>query len=307
MILSSIVYAEETIRPFAEYERTDVVAMSPDEYEDSRDMKILIAKNLPSDVKLLFNAENEEDIKRIKGKFSYYISPSRMMFAIVKSQAAQTFWVRDSFPYPVIKTNNESKPSLTVVDSAYYLTGMWVKEYAPDKAVADLLKADIVSHSYEHFGGNLIANTKGDCFRVKSGRGNGVTHDMFREIYGCKSLTEFKFISGVGDIDERVKLISDSVAVTDEPSYKIELESKGFSVIMMPKPTPPASKTATYINSLLVNGTLFMPKFKVPEDEIAEKIYTDLKLKVYSAYAPRVSLVGNGNVHCFTANYPMFQ
>ena len=60
----------------------------------------------------------------------------------------------------------------------------------------------------------------------------------------------------------------------------------------------------TYANSLLVNGTLFMPVYDKPTDEEAIKVYEGQGLKVVTVNTSTLSNKGLGSIHCITMGYP---
>jgi len=60
----------------------------------------------------------------------------------------------------------------------------------------------------------------------------------------------------------------------------------------------------TYANSLLINGTLFLPIFEQPNDKEAIRIYENLGLKVIPIETKKLSNQGSGSIHCITMTYP---
>ena len=115
---------------------------------------------------------------------------------------------------------------------------------------------------------------KGLCLAVKLVH---LPEQIYKTYYGCKEVVILPFVAGIGHVDERVKFLSDDVVVTDEPSYKPILEEHGLTVLMLPNTK---FGHETYANSLLVNGTLFMPVYNKPTDKEAIKVYEEQGLKV---------------------------
>ena len=93
---------------------------------------------------------------------------------------------------------------------------------------------------------------------------------IFKNHYGCKKLTRFKKLKGIGHADEVVKFISDDVIVTDTPEYVKKLKALGYKVHMLPEPD---LNFETYANALQVNNTLFVPSFGETGDKKAANIY----------------------------------
>jgi arginine deiminase len=47
-----------------------------------------------------------------------------------------------------------------------------------------------------------------------------------------------------------------------------------------------------------------MPSYGVEEDKVAEQIYQNLGLEVFTAPSNELSGVGLGSIHCITMSYP---
>jgi hypothetical protein len=291
----------ETIRPFTDYEQTGIVAFSFEALQDSLAMKENIATHLPEDVKLLITVRDDREAEQAVKKYSQYISIDRILTVNVGN--GTSFWSRDALPYPVIRTQADGSEAWSIVDAKYYPS----YSFEPDAEIGKKLRVPVAKHDYIHFGGNLIANKKGNCFRIDSDRGKGIPFEIFEKLYGCRTLVAFPHRGGIGDIDERIKFLSDEIAVTDTPEYIPTLTQAGFQVTVIPKPSKSTSTSAnyrTYANALLVNGVLFLPIFGSPEDAEAIRIYESLGVTVRPALTPRTSDINSGNVHCFTMNYP---
>ena len=106
--------------------------------------------------------------------------------------------------------------------------------------------------------------------------------------------------TGIGDIDETVKLLPNNQALTNQQQLKPILESLGYTVTMLPD----AGGYRTYANSLVLNGTVFMPSYNQPEDQTAKAIYESFGYKVVFLDSRVVSDQGMGSIHCMTMAYP---
>lgn len=289
-------------RPFAPFEYTGILAMSSDfaQYPDTERMKMTIAQNLPAGVRLLLTVKDELQRAKMIEKYSQWIDPRRLLFSIVGQDGVPAFWSRDALPYPVVPMNGKKKPWFTV--DARYLPDF---AYEPDGDVARTLGVGVRSHRYIYVGGNLGSDGRGNCFRVDSSRGAGMPYAVYRNFYGCRNLLELPYAGGIGDVDERLAFLSPSLAVTDTPFYATLLREKGYEVVMLPRPRGGKTEFQTYANFLLVNGTAFLPIYGVPEDGRAIRVLESLNLKVIPIEQRQVSNVGQGNVHCYTMNYPV--
>ena len=125
---------------------------------------------------------------------------------------------------------------------------------------------------------------------------------VFRNHYGCEKLVRLPFIKGIGHADESVKFIDDKTVMTDAPTYKTILEEEGYDVVMLPRPY---REYETYVNSLLVNGTIYVPIFGTDRDEEALEIYRQQGFQnVIGLNTYNLSNDGLGSLHCITMTYP---
>ncbi len=291
----------EKFRPFASFEKTSIVAMSSDfgDYPEVQEMKTTIAKHLPKNVRLLLSVKDLKQKEEMLAFYGQWIDPSRLSFTVTGRDGDVAFWARDSFPFPVVSSEDNTSQWF-VVDAKSVL----ISSYEPDQQVAQSLEVPLFSHQFAYPGGNLISDDKGNCFRVKSRRGSGMPSDAFKNYYGCKTLSEFQQYGGIGDIDERMAFVSPTLVITDTPEYVPLIKEKGYDVVMLPRPMAGSTTYQTYANFLFVNGTIFLPIFDAPEDEEAIRTLKDLGFIVHAVSQKQVSNTGQGNVHCYTVNYP---
>jgi hypothetical protein len=182
-----------------------------------------------------------------------------------------------------------------VVDAKYY------HFFEADEVVSELFGADLVQHNYYHEGGNFLANNRGECLVVNNDRAIQIPDEVFLLKYGCKKTIRFPHTKGIGHIDETVKLINDDLALTDDKEYADILRANGFQVMMVPRPE---LEYETYVNSLYVNGTLFLPTFQEAGDAEAVALYESFGYKVVSLNSKQLSNNGLGSIHCITMAYP---
>ncbi len=279
-------------RPYADYEKTGYLIMSADFDFSSRQAKLELAKNLPSDAFLIIFASNasERGKEYIYKSYSEVLSKERIK-VIELINTRNGFWARDGIPVPVMDAAN----NLTVIDAKYY------HYFEPDAEISKLLKTGLESHEYYFEGGNFQANHKGACIIVNCDYHSKIPDSIFNELYGCKDIIRLPHLSGIGHIDEHARFINENTLVTDLPQYKEILEKKGFTIHMLPRP---AKKYETYVNSLIMNDRVIVPVFDEATDAQALGVYEKLGLKASGADSKRLSNAGRGSVHCITMTYP---
>lgn len=292
--------ASESVVPFYEYGETGYIVMNDDDYYGyAEEIKKEIAKNLPKDVKLIIYTDSSDKSyhKQLANTYGKYMSSDQLKILYIPG-GYNSFWSRDNLPIPVYSNNK-----LQLVDAKYYYN------FEPDSVFAELFNAKLTSHNFFYEGGNFMANAKGDCIvvnRKKSYPGGvsdtaAIPDSIFKNDYGCKTLTRLKHIKGIGHADEVVKFMSDDTILTDTKEYQEILETKGFNVILLPEAD---IDYETYINSLQVNGTIFVPVFGEVNDNKVIKTYENLGLKVVPINTRDLATGGQGGIHCITMNYP---
>ncbi|MCB9072707.1 MAG: agmatine deiminase family protein [Bdellovibrionaceae bacterium] len=291
----------DVLAPFYEYDKTGYVVFSDDDfYGIARDMKMTIAKNLPAETHLIVYTQstNKSYHKQLVGEYSQYIDSSRLHVLQIPQSGSNDFWSRDNLPLPIWKNGK-----LALADARYYYN------FEPDAFFGQLFGVDVMKHNYFYEGGNFMANGRGDCLAVmrKKAYPGGVSDtaaipdDVFKNIYGCKTLTRLKHLKGIGHADEVVKFMSDTVVVTDTQEYVATLEKAGFTVYMLPEAKVDYE---TYANSLIVNDVVFVPTFSESGDQKAVDLYTKLGFKVVTIPTGELAVQGQGGIHCITMNYP---
>jgi hypothetical protein len=282
--------------PFAEYHEVGYVIFNDGDDYNSLAAKKLIAKNLPEGVTLVVytGSLNKDYQKKLFNLFSQEISPDRLK-VIYLPMGARGFWARDGIPVPTWTLEETGAKKFSVVDAVYY------HGFEPDREVSELFSAELIKHNYYHEGGNFLANSRGECLIVDNERAARIPDLTFKEKYGCQKTIRFPHTKGIGHIDETVKLINDNLAITDDGEYAQILQANGFQVQMVPRPQ---NEYETYVNSLYVNGTLFLPTFSREGDKDAIKLYESFGYKVVSLDSWSLSNNGLGSIHCITMAYP---
>lgn len=296
-ILSLNLLKDTTVRPYAEYEDAGYLIFNSGFSFDSKNVKKELAKNLPQDVTLVVYTQSKSAInaQTIKDFFTQYIDSSRLK-VVYTASGGNGFWARDTIPVPVIRTTQLGSELFTVVDARYY------HGFEPDKDIKELFQAELTKHNYYFEGGNFIANSMNDCIVVNTKATQKVPTSVFKNHYGCTSLTRLPHIKGIGHADESVKFIDDNTILTDAPSYRATLMQKGFKVILLPRPQ---NKYETYVNSLLVNGVIYVPIFNQAKDSQALQVYKDAGFdQVIGVNTTTLSNKGLGSIHCITMTYP---
>jgi agmatine/peptidylarginine deiminase len=290
------------ILPFAEYTPTGYIVFNDDDYSGmAKNIKNQIAANLPAGVTLIVYTQSSDKSyqKSILNAYSKFLDASRIKVLQVNQSGANDFWSRDNLPIPVLDGGN-----LSLVDARYYYN------FEPDAYIADLFGVNLDAHNYFYEGGNFMANSRGDCLMVNRKRNYpggtsdtaSIPDDIFKTKYGCKTITRFKHLKGIGHADEVVKFMSDDVVFTDTPEYKAILEQKGFTVYLLPEAD---RDFETYINSLIVNDTVFVPTFGESHDQQVMDTYKSLGFKVVGINTRALATGGQGGIHCLSMNYPV--
>ncbi len=296
--LSLQLLSTTTASAFAEYQETGYLIFSSNYAFSSRNAKLTMAKHLPEGVQLVvFTGSNSSnEATRIKKEFSEVLDESRITVVYMPG-ASRGFWARDSVPVPVFRraAAENAVEVFTVVDARY-------SRFEQDARFSNLFQAEMTQYNYYYEGGNFIANAKNECLIVNKTATAKMPDSIFKDHYGCKVLTRLPHVKGIGHADESVKFIDDKTVLTDEVSYIPLLEDRGYKVIQLPRPN---RHYETYVNSLLINGTIYVPIFDEEGDEQALQIYRDLGFdKVIGINTQVLSNQGLGSLHCITMGYP---
>ena len=265
---------------------------SDDGVQEIRDLRRLVASNLPANVKLVI-LTTVDSAASIRSRYEAWIPANRLILATDDSRHNENgLWARDAFPVPVL--DNETKTA-TLVAHGYF------RPFDSFKAIAKAVSGQMELRSEVFVGGNLLADKKGNCFSVDSDRLFDMSPSEIQDIYGCASIHMLDHVAGIGDVDEVIKPLGEKTMLTNQASYVDQLKSLGYNVIMLPIA---GGEYRTYANTLIVGKTVFMPTYGTNKDQAATKVYEDLGYKVVPVPSNYMSDQLNGSIHCQTMAYP---
>lgn len=282
--------AEVPVRPYSELEAAGYLLMSAAQDFDSGAAKREMLANLPAGVTAVLFIERGQDSGQVRGEYGDVISQDRLKI-VELYDAGSGFWARDGLPVPAWRSTRE----LALVDARYY------HNFEPDSEVASWFQALLIRNEYYFEGGNFVTNDAGACLTVDNQLSQQIPTDTFFDLYGCRRVVRLNFEKGIGHADESVRFVSQNEVLTDSESYAQDLRREGFSAVKLPRPS---RQFETYVNSLLVNDTVFVPTFGESTDEAALNVYRGLGLRVVGLPSSTLSNRGRGSIHCITMTYP---
>lgn len=277
-------------RPYSELEEAGYLFFSANTNYNSRVAKHAMAKNLPADVILVIFTEPGTDAARLRRDYQGLIEPERLKI-VELDDASSGFWTRDGFPVPIWGVDR----GMSLVGARYY------HGFEPDQVVSGWFGGRLAEHRYYFEGGNFVTNDRGDCLTIDNKLSKDIPDQIFREMYGCQKLVRFPHEKGIGHADESLKFITSDTVITDSANYERTLLAEGYKVVRVPRPQ---RKYETYINSLLVNGTIFVPVFNQTTDDAALQVYRDAGFSVVPIETISLANNGLGSIHCITMTYP---
>jgi hypothetical protein len=266
-----------------------VLLSSEADFDEAQQLRYAIARHLPEGVKLILLVEPRM-AERVRRAYAPYISQERLLLA-TSQNITNGFWARDAFPVPVVDDEN----NLSLVGAQYY------RRFAAGSDIAKSLNLALQPESFTFVGGNLLADEEGRCFTVDSYRRFTSTNEDMYRAYGCRDLKVLRHVSGIGDVDEVIKPLPGRVMLANTDAYTADLESWGYRVVRMPAI---ANSYRTYINSLVVGRTVFMPSYGVPTDSQARAVYESQGYQVIEIRSNTLSDQLRGSIHCQTMAYP---
>lgn len=282
--------ATQPDRPFTELESAGYLFFSANTNYNSKIAKQTMAKNLPADVTLVIFTEPGSSAARIQRDYQGVIEPERLKIVEI-DDASDGFWARDGLPIPIWDQDRK----MDLVGARYY------HGFEPDETVREWFGSRLTEHRYFFEGGNFVTNDRGDCLTIDNDLSSEIPDDVFRDTYGCKKLLRFPHEKGIGHADESLKFVNSDTVITDSANYEKTLVQNGFKVIRVPRPQ---RKYETYVNSLLVNGTIYVPVFNQRTDDQALQVYRDAGFTVVPIETISLANNGLGSLHCITMTYP---
>ena len=269
-----------------------LMAASDDNIGEVRDLRRLIATNLPSDIKLVL-LTTDFAASSVRRRYEAWLPPERIILATDKSEYNHNgFWARDAFPIPVLDPETKT---------ASLIAHQYFRPFDSFKTIASAVQGQMTERSEVFVGGNLLADRNGHCFTVNSERLFDLVASDIQDMFGCASVHVLDHLAGIGDVDEVIKPLGENTMLTNQTQYAGVLKDLGYNVVMLPAIE---DSFRTYLNSLVVGRTVFMPAYGISEDQIAQKVYEDLGFTVVPIRSVFLSDRLNGSVHCQTMAYP---
>lgn len=278
------------LRPFSEVEEAGYLFFSSEADFDSAQAKKIMASHLPAGVTLVIFTDPGEDKESILAGYRGLIDLSRVKVVEIPN-ANRGFWARDGLPIPVWSIEK----TMELVDARYY------HRFEPDQIMGRWFHSPVHQHRYYFEGGNFMVNDKGVCVTVDNDRSIAIPNSIFVDYYGCKNLIRLPYEKGIGHVDESVRFLTSDLVLTDSPSYGERLKQAGLDVRLLPRPD---REMETYVNALLVNGTVYVPVYGEAHDQQALDVYQKAGLKVVPIDTNTLSNEGQGSLHCITMTYP---
>ena len=279
------------LRPFAEYEPAGFVVMSARDDFGAASAKRTLARHLPAGVTLvLYGSDDPRQRAAALESYAPFIAADRVRYLVVR-KAGVGFWTRDGLPFPAVDQDGR----LVLID-ARYRSG-----FEPDADLAAFLDVPLLAHGRRFDGGNLVANDRGDCLIVQAGSAKSMPDAVFASHYGCRAVVRLPRDGGMGHADERVRFVDAGTVLTDAAAYVAPLAARGFRVVLLPRAD---GRRESYVNSLVINGTAFVPQFRRSTDGQALEVYRRVGLTAVGLDARTLAGRGHGSIHCITMSYP---
>jgi len=264
---------------------------------NTRKIKDTLAARLPAGVKLAVFTDDPKEVNYLRRRYTKLAGKDRVEILDLRYQATtRAIWARDNTPIPVYYPSSDSEKAWGVVDAKYYGGD------EPDLGIANWFKIPLTKNPYQFEGGNFVADARGNCVIINKLATAFIPDTIFTSLYGCQKVVRLQHLAGIGHADERVKFIDEKVVLTDTESYVPELQSIGYEVRLLPKPE--GGEYRTYVNSLSINDTIFVPVFYERNDQEALEVYRSTGKKIIPLDSRTLSDKGWGSIHCITMTYP---
>lgn len=168
----------------------------------------------------------------------------------------------------------------------------------------------------------MISDGQGRCFtssriyEQNSQLSQAEVDQIMRLELGCRSLSVLEPLADdvTFHIDLFAKLVNlKTFIVGDFVDHKVnqermnrnveKLQRLGYKVHRLKVRSPVARVYLTHLNSFLLNGTVLLPSYGVPEDLEAAKLYQSLGFQIIQFPAQDLVLQG-GSIHCVMRSLP---
>lgn len=282
-------------RPFVEYEKVGKIFIgTTDQYDISATQKALI-ENMPDNVEIFIFSGNSESLKNTESKLKGTKNASKVHY-LNTDTSTYDLWARDILTYPLVSLVHSNNTA--AMQFQYFNTS------TPSEIVNKLLNIPVLKSDAIFEGGNLVADIYQNCFAVEMPELESLGKVPVQELIdnvGCKRVFKLPFQGGIGHADERLLFISNKLAATDIPEIADQLKKMNYEVLLLPYIE---NKDFSYLNSVIVNGTIFVPTFELPTDNIALNILAKSGLKIVSVPSKTLTENGSGSIHCISRTYP---
>ena len=308
--------AQSGTTAWAEYENVRTLVLVPNQNPAAASLQEQIIRSVPEGIRVLLVSP--------KGTKTPAIAGVEVLDSAIDPVNP---WARDFLPHPV----RLSSDRFGLVDAMYSSD----ETSEPDRDLAKAFSVPLFTGlgrsggaRFEH--GNFLAARNGDCFLAGDYAVFGVEGTeavvygpkdepksfmmkdhlkVLRGSYGCKRVVLMPASKPVGvrHIDERIKIVSDDLVLTDRPHYQTILGGLGYRTMLLPQPEQgnAARRNRNYVNSILLNGTVLVPTYGVPEDQEALEIYQRAGFeRVVPLEAATVLDAKSGGPHCLSMTFP---
>lgn len=247
----------------------------------------------------------------------------------------ESIWIRDYGPLYLVSGGNT--PQISIVGTRYeplYRPRMPQNDTMPEKiAVLQGYKVKELDLVLE--GGNILSDGHGTCFATttiyyrNTNYSTQEIREMMQHSVGCHNLIVLPALHGepTGHIGLILKILSPDTLlvgqctakedrncqVLDDIAIKLSTMTnytgQQYKVVRIPYPfigTLGQDRLyASYVNSIIVNESVFVPAFGLPEDDIARQMYQDA-LPSYTIVPVDTSplLRSAGAIQCITVTIP---
>ena len=311
------------VRSIAEFENTDAVLVSWDDWQEEFITDLVAATAEAAPVYVLTDSISESQY--VQGRLLR--GGANVNNVAFFEFSADSFWTRDYGPVPVIQSNGEP----AFVDQQYY------PNRRRDDAVPTLLgryfEIDTYRPDMATEGGNFMTNGLGLCvvtewlLQENFGLSETQINRTKRDFYGCQDLVILERMDGegTGHVDMFAKFVSEDTVLVGQYSASADPanarildrnaqrlsslrldDGRPLRVVRIPMPAGGGQIYRSYTNSLIVNDTVVVPIYMV------DRRFENQALDIYRRTMPGYRVVTveadsaiemGGAVHCTTMGF----
>lgn len=319
----------------AEYAPVQAVALSwPMSYRDLWPMYRTTVQQfrIAADIQIFVPDERGEQLVR-----DYLLDDNSSVGTVTFLRIpTHSLWIRDYGPLFV--QGRERPAALTAVDPHYSPLSrdpLEVDDRIPT-VMAQAMRVPLAKLPLILEGGNVLADGRGACFTSESIRYRNPDYserevrNFLRQQLGCETIVMLPVLAGepTGHVGLYLKLADPQTALVaqchsdrDQNCAELDLIAQeiaritapgggAYHVVRIPHPwlgdTPTGRLYASYVNSVIANGYVFVPQFGLPEDTAA--------LQAYRTALPNLHIIGvdvapllrlGGALQCITLPVPV--